>query len=55
MAQKQRTKEIFNMTASDKDKNKPKKNAAAATGAAALAGSMAHVVHAQGTGPYGKT
>ena len=36
------------MTASDK--NKPKKIAATAAGAAALASSVAHVVHAQGTG-----
>src|SRR4030042_861513 len=38
------------MTSSDKDKNKPKKIAATAAGAAALAGSIAHVVHAQGSG-----
>ena len=38
------------MTASDKDKSKPKKSVATAAGAAALAGSVAHVVHAQGTG-----
>ena len=36
------------MTASDKDDNKPKKNAAAGT--AVLAGAVAHVAHAQGSG-----
>jgi myo-inositol 2-dehydrogenase/D-chiro-inositol 1-dehydrogenase len=50
MAQRERTKEIFNMTASDKDKSKPTKNAATAAGAAALAGAIAHVAHAQGSG-----
>ncbi|TSA52008.1 MAG: gfo/Idh/MocA family oxidoreductase [Planctomycetaceae bacterium] len=50
MAQRERTKEIFNMTSSDKNKSKPKKIAATAAGAAALAGSVAHVVHAQGSG-----
>jgi len=38
------------MTASDKDKSKPKKIAATAAGAAALAGAVSNVVHAQGSG-----
>ena len=38
------------MTASDKNKSKPKKNAVTAAGAVALAGAVAHVVHAQGSG-----
>jgi myo-inositol 2-dehydrogenase/D-chiro-inositol 1-dehydrogenase len=38
------------MTASDKNISKPKKTAATTAGAAAVAGSVAHVVHAQGTG-----
>ena len=38
------------MTASDKNKSEPKKIAATAAGAAALAGAVAHVVHAQGSG-----
>jgi len=38
------------MTASDKDKSKPKKIAATAAGAAALAGAVSHVAHAQGSG-----
>ena len=38
------------MTASDKNISKPKKTAATAAGAAALAGAVSNVVHAQGSG-----
>ena len=38
------------MTASDKNISKPKKTAATAAGAAALAGTVSNVVHAQGSG-----
>ncbi|UCG57302.1 MAG: hypothetical protein JSU70_20845, partial [Phycisphaerales bacterium] len=38
------------MRASEKDKSKPEKIAAEAAGAAALAGAVSHVAHAQGSG-----